>query len=399
MSTATLPQSPTPQQSAAGPLVIAAIFAGESLVRALNVSVLPLQAYDLLGSSQRVSLLATCVSLCVMCTTLFLPVLFRNVRRRWTYTAGVSLVMAAALMFASYTVAGQILGQYLRNTGAALMNVTLSLYIMDNIRKADLAMSEPVRLAASTVSWVVGPMTGAWLYTHYGPIAAHSAVLAAGGVLLTGFWYARLRDTFTLTPGTLSGFNPLANARAFFSQPRLRLAWSIAFARSAFWSGVFIYGPLLVVEGGLSKAIAGMVISASQIVLPLSLVYGWLSRRYGVRPIITLCFWGMAIASLCAGLLGEIHVWTATAFLLLGSFCATGLDGVGGVPFLRAVKPRQRRDMASVYRTFFESAELIPGFVYAIVLLHFHVGAVFVLLSGLMVLLAGLSWRYLPKSM
>jgi hypothetical protein len=85
--------------------------------------------------------------------------------------------------------------------------------------------------------------------------------------------------------------------------------------------------------------------------------------------------------------------------LLFASFCATGLDGVGGVPFLRAVKTRQRSEMASVYRSFFECAELLPGFVFSFVLLQFEIGAVFIVLSFLMMFMAGLSWIYLPKSM
>jgi hypothetical protein len=55
--------------------------------------------------------------------------------------------------------------------------------------------------------------------------------------------------------------------------------------------------------------------------------------------------------------------------------------------------------MTSVYRTFFEAAELLPGIVYSVVLLYFDVGAVFVLLSALSISLCALSWRYLPKSM
>lgn len=390
--------TPVPAANA-GPLTFAAIFAGESLVRAMNVSVLPLQALDLLGSSQRVSMLATAVSFCVLLTTLFFPLIFRNMRRRFAYTTGILLVMAAALLFASYTVPGQVVGQYLRNTGAAAMNVTLSLYIMDHIRKEQLATSEPLRLAASTVSWVVGPALGAWLYTRYGPLAAHTAVLGAGALLLAGFWYARLKDGASFQPGTLAAFNPLANARAFFAQPRLRLAWSIAFARSCFWSGMFVYGPLFMVEGGLSKATAGLFVSASQAALPLSLLHGRLARRWGVRPVIALCFAGVSVGTILAGLSGTAHVKLAAALLLLAAVSAMGLDGVGGVPFLRAVKPRQRREMASVYRTFFETSELIPGAVFAIVLLHFNVAAVFVLLSGLMALMAALTWRYLPRSM
>jgi hypothetical protein len=44
-----------------GTLTFALLFSLESLVRALNAAVLSTQAYDLLGSSQQVSVLATCV--------------------------------------------------------------------------------------------------------------------------------------------------------------------------------------------------------------------------------------------------------------------------------------------------------------------------------------------------
>ena len=227
----------------AGVWTIGAIFAGESLLRALNVSVIPIQAYDLLGSSQRVSIVATCVSFMVLLTTLSLPFLFHGVRRRWVYSIGIALVMAAALVFSANIVAGQVIATFLRNAGASIMNITLSLYIMDNIGKYELTRSEPVRMTVSTISWVVGPATGAWLYSQYGALAPQLAVVAAGFVLMGGFWAARLRDPVSLPSGTINNFNPLSNLLAFFRQPRLRLAWSIAFGRSCFWSAMFIYGP------------------------------------------------------------------------------------------------------------------------------------------------------------
>ena len=388
-----------PTQRKAGAVTFGMIFAGESLLRALNVSVIPLQAYDLLGTSQRVSILATCVSLAVLLTTIFLPLAFRRIRRRWAYSAGVALIMVAALLFASYTQTGQVAGQYLRGVGAAVLNITLALYIMDHIKKAELARSEPIRMSISTFSWVLGPAIGTLLYSLYGALATQLAVFAAGLILLAGFWYARLNDPQIFTPGTLEKFRPLENIKIFFVQPRLRLAWAIAFTRSCFWSGMFIYGPLLMVEGGLSKTTAGFVISASQLALPVSMVYGRVARAKGVRPVVAFCFAATGAGCLVAGIFGKADATSAVVLLLFASFCATGLDGVGGVPFLRAVKSRQRNEMASVYRSFFECAELLPGVVFSIVLLHFEIGAVFIVLSALLLLMAGLSWVYLPKSM
>ena len=389
---------PTPG-SKAGAGTLAAIFAGESLLRSMNVTVIPLQAYELLGSSQRVSILATAISCAVLFTTLLIPYALREIRRRWVYTLGIALVVSSAFLFASYTVPGQVLAQFLRGLGAAIMSVTLSLYIMDHIPRSDLTWSEPLRLAFSTVSWTIGPAAGAWIFTHYGPVWAQMTVVAVGVLLFAGFMISKLIDPAVLPAGNLSGFSPLANVRAFASQPRLVLAWLIAFARSCFWSGMFIYSPLLFVEGGLSKSWAGLILSASQIVLPASLLFGKAAQWWGVRAVLAHCFAAMAVLCLAAGAFGTSHIWPAAFALLLASFFSAGLDGVGGIPFLRAVKPRQRREMTSVYRTYIECSDLLPGFIFMGLLLFFPTSVVFIVLSALLLIVAFLVWRHLPRSM
>jgi MFS family permease len=398
MPTDRLTDLPTPRGKA-GAGTLAAIFAGESLLRSMNVTVIPLQAYELLGSSQRVSIVATLVSCAVLATTLLLPILMRGLRRRWVYTLGIALVVCAALFFASHTLIGQVTAQFLRGTGAAVMSVALSLYIMDHVPRSDLTWSEPLRLALSTVSWTIGPATGAWIFTFYGAVWAQMTVVAVGIILFAGFMISKLIDPATLPPGNLSGFNPLANVMIFFNQPRLVLAWTIAFARSCFWSGMFIYSPLFFVEGGLTKSVAGIILSASQIVLPASLIFGKAAEWWGVRAVLAHCFAAMAVFCLAAGIAGASHIRVAAAALLLASFFSAGLDGVGGIPFLRAVKPRQRREMTSVYRTYIECSDLLPGFIFMALLLLFPTGVVFMVLSVLLLLVAVLVWKHLPRSM
>src|SRR5437868_10532265 len=105
-----------------GAMAFAALFAVESLARSLIATVVSVQAHDLLGQSQRVSVLFTCVSLVVLSSTLiFLPYLFRHVPRRWTYTLGVCALIVASLGFASFTLTGQVMGMVFRNIGAATL--------------------------------------------------------------------------------------------------------------------------------------------------------------------------------------------------------------------------------------------------------------------------------------
>ena len=202
-----------------------------------------------------------------------------------------------------------------------------------------------------------------------------------------------------LPPGNLEGFSALANLRRFLAQPRLRLAWLIAFGRSCFWTTFFIYGPLLLVEAGLDKRVSGYMISASQALLFTAWIAGRFARSYGVRKVLSLAFSVCALASLVAGLAGTASPYAAMAFLLLGSIAASALDGVGGIPFLRAVRHHERQPMAAVYRTYIDCSELIPAFVFAIALLWLPIGAVFIILSGALAAVGFVTWRYLPKSL
>ena len=384
----------------AGAYTFAAIFAVESFVRALNSTVVSLQAYDILGAAQKVSVLSTSVSLSVLTLTLFLPYVLAWLPRRWAYSAGVVLMMAASLAFASHVVAGQAAGMLMRNVGAAVMNIALQLYILDHIRRNDLSRSEPLRLSLSTFSWMTGPALGVWLYVNLGPWGPQLMAIAAAVLLLVLFWWLRPSDNVNaLPPPSLEGFSPLRNVRRFASQPRLRLAWLIAFGRSCFWSTFFIYGPLLIVESGLSKTVGGLMISASQAVLLTAWIAGRIAQRYGVRKVIAGALAMSCLMALAAGLAGTSHPYVAMGCLLLGSLACSALDGVGGIPFLRAVRHRERQPMAAVYRTYIDCSELIPSFVFAFALLWFPIGTVFIILAAGLSVIALAAWRYLPKSL
>jgi MFS family permease len=234
----------------------------------------------------------------------------------------------------------------------------------------------------------------------YGPWGPQLLAIGAAAALLVLFWWLRLSDTAnTLPTGNLEAFNPLANVRRFLAQPRLVLAWLIAFGRSCFWTTFFIYGPLLLVEAGLDKRVGGYMISASQVLLFTAWFAGRFARSHGVRAVLVVAFAVCAVASLCAGLAGTASPYVAIVCLLAGSVAASAIDGVGGIPFLRAVRHHERQKMAAVYRTYIDCSELIPAFVFAIALLWLPIGAVFVILSVALAGVGYVAWRHLPKSL
>jgi MFS family permease len=388
-----------PPARTAGALTFGALFALESFARAINSTVVSLQAYDLLHSAQRVSVLSTCVSASVLFASLALPLLIGRVPRRWAYTLGVGAIILASICLATFTLLGQAGGMFLRNLGASLLSITLSLYILDHVKKHDLAKVEPLRLSLSTASWAAGPFTGVWLYANYGPWAAQALAILACGALLALFWTIRLGDHAIIRPGPTRQTNPLANVGRFIAQPRLRLAWLIAFGRSCFWVTLFIYGPLLMVEGGLGKIAGGWLISLSQAVLATAYLFGRLALRIGVRKVIAGALASGGLMALGAGLAGTDLPLAATACLLLGSVAASALDGVGGIPFLRAVRHRERAEMTAVYRTYIDLSELLPSFVFALALIVLPIGIVFAILGVVLAAIGLVAWRHLPRSM
>jgi MFS family permease len=387
-----------PVEHRRGALAFATLFALESLARALAATVISVQAYDLLQNNQKVSVLFTLVGIGALCTTITIPVIIGLTARRWIYSGGAILLMLAGCLLATHTLAGQAGGMFLRVIGTASLNITLSLYIMDHIRKQDLVKSEPLRLALSTASWTVGPYLGIFLYSNYGVWSPFALSILAAALLLAVFWYLRLKELI-IRPARKAPPNPLVNIGRFIAQPRLRLAWLIAFGRSCFWVTFFIYSPLLMINAGMGGEAGGLLISVGNMALITAVAFGRLAQKVGVRLVIAGAMAVVAIASTLAGLAGTAFPWVAGGLLLVGAVAGAALDGVGGIPFLRAVRARERAEMAGVYRTFIDMSELIPTLVYSVALLVLPLGAVFALLGLWLALVAALSWIYLPKSL
>ncbi|MEO9167273.1 MAG: MFS transporter, partial [Aestuariivirga sp.] len=103
--------------------------------------------------------------------------------------------------------------------------------------------------------------------------------------------------------------------------------------------------------------------------------------------------------SILAGGFGTAAPWVAGGFLLAGAAGASGIDAVGGIAYLRAVKFHQRQRMTAVYRTYLELSDVVPSLIYMVVLRYTGVSIVFVLIGAFAGFVGLLSWRHLPKTM
>ncbi|MBA8880346.1 MFS transporter [Phyllobacterium myrsinacearum] len=379
--------------------VFAILFGIESMARAIITSVVPIQTYDLLQSERSVSILYTCMSMLGLMVTLSIPLLIVRIPRRWVYTAGAVSLILGCCAFALDTVPGQAAGLFLRTFGAGALSITLSLYIMDHIKRGELVRAESVRMATATFAWTAGPFLGVFLYSTIGMIAPFLLSIGFSLLLLTLFWYFRLSDNPALQKGPSRAANPIANVRRFVAQPRLRLAWLIAFSRSCYWSTFFVYGPILMVATGQGKLAGGLLVSLGNLFLLGSILWGKVGMAKGLMRTISGVFILLAMALAGAGFAGEKLPMIAALMLLAGAFFCVALDTLASTTFIRAVHPHERAQMTSVYRTYLDFSELLPAFFYSIILTFFSLGAIFIALAMLMVFTAIVVWRYLPRGL
>ena len=380
-----------------GAVVFALLFALDSMARASLATVIPLVALRVLGNARDVSILFSAVGWVGVGLSLFIPPMVRRYRPRWVYTTGAGLLVVAPLLLAFDTLPGLAGGMLARVfAGACLLNA-LNLYIMAYIRKRDMARSEPLRTFFAAFAWTTGPFLGVWLYSSVSPWATY---LLSGGcavLLIAYFWRLRMEYGPALPAHEPARTSPAANIRRFLAQPRLRLAWVLNFGRETWWAMFFIYGPLYMVTRGMSETAGAALVSCGTFLLFTTPAMGWLGRRIGLRRFMMGAFLLMAAATLTAALMADRPAYVA-ASLLVAALGVVALDSVCVVPFMRAVKARERPEMTMVFSMYRDLAGLVPTAIFAALLSFFDLGSVF---AATALGLAACAWlaRWIPRGM
>jgi MFS family permease len=384
-----------PGQPGGGAFV--ALFLIEAIARTLPIAAVPLQAHALFGDAQRVSVLYFLVSFGGLLGSLAIPWLTHRIRRRWVFTLGSALVIAAYALYSLETRATLALGLLAQVLGAASIEITLNLYVLDYVARRDIARFEPRRIFFAAAAWGFGPWLGVTLKTNFGAWAAFGLAGAATAMLLALFWYLRLTDNPALPRGRTAPPNPVRYLARFFAQPRLRLAWFLAVGRAGWWAMFFIYAPIYAVTSGLGPEVGGAIVSAGGCFLFLVPLWGKVGQRFGMRALLIGGYTAAGVLTVTVALAAGTP-WLGAALLVASAAAAASIDGAGNTPFLRAVHPLERPEMTTVFGTFRHTSQLVPPGIFAVLLRAFALPSVFVA-GG--VILIGMAWfaRHIPRKM
>jgi len=378
-------------------MVFALLFFIESIARTILLTVVPLQAYRVLGDAQRVSLLYFGAGLVGIAGSLTIPWLVRRLRRRRVFSLGVLAMALAAVMFTREDTLGLAAGLALMAFATSCLGIAMNLYVMDHIQRRDLNRFEPMRMFLSASAWAVGPWLGVWLAANVQASAPFVLTMASSAATLGFFWYLRLTDNPAVASAPLRSPNPMRYLPRFFGQPRLRLAWILAVGRSGWWQLFYVYGPIYAVSNGFSDVEGGAIVSVGSAALFLVPLWGWLGRRYGLRRLLVASYGFAGILTMAVAAMSDMP-WLGIVLIVGAALGASGVDGGGNVPFLRAVRPLERAEMTTVYMTYRNASQLGPPAIYAFLLRTFELPAVFIASGAMTLAMAWLS-RYIPRRM
>jgi MFS transporter, ACDE family, multidrug resistance protein len=368
------------------------LFIAPSVAQSILLTVLPLEALRLLGTARAVTLLYIAAGLAAVMARLSIPMLVQLIRRRFVLSLGASLLVVSTSLMAIGGVPVFACGLALNSFAFACIEITSNLYLLDHFPRQELRRFEPARIFACAGPVTFGPWFGIYVQQHVAFAAPFAVAALAAMLLLILFWWLRLPE---LTPSGRKPANPLQYLPRFFAQPRLRLAWGLAGARSAWWNTFYIYTPIFAVVSGLGAEAGGAIASIGTAWIFLVPLWGWVGRRYGLRRLLVA---GYATAGLMTAATAAVfHLpGVGAATLVLAGFGAEMIDGAGNLLFLRAVHLYERSEMTTVFVSYRDVAQLGPPLVCSVLLSLFALQSVFAAAGIMMVGSAALA-RYIPR--
>ena len=344
---------------APGVRVFAVLSGIESIARGTLISVFPVAMYRIFNDAQQVSQVYFAIGLLSLLVTFLIPWISRRAPRRWMYTLAVGSYIGAAAICASANTWFFAVGLGLFTFANVVVFVCLNAYIMDYVDRVKLGECQALQLFYSGAAWTVGPFLGIWLMTWWKPAPFILSAIASC-LLLIVFWVYRLGDGKKIQRGAIAQPNPFAYLLRFLHQPRLIAGWTFAVIKSCGWWVYILYLPIYAVESGHGEQLGGALLSLSNAFLFLTPII-IRTMRGRIRLAIMTGFFGSGCLFFLAAV-NSAGALVSIALLVLASMFLILLDVCAGLPFLMAVRPSQRTEMASIYSTYRDvSNVLTPG--------------------------------------
>lgn len=267
---------------------------------------------------------------------------------------------------------------------------SFGLIVECNSKRRELSKNEGLIYSFLNLSYVIGPLVAGFILARLGAnyVFLGGAFLIAISVII--FKSTRLKEScFTKIDG-----KAFKNFKSFFKNKNRLIAYTLGCGMSFWWSLIYIYMPLLIIETlGASKEIwIGLFLAA----IPLPLIFleyyfGVLSSKKGFKKIF---FIGYIIPAIVAfACLFFYNIWFILGSLIFASIGLAMTESTTEAYFFDILKKDESQRYYSIYNTALDTGSLFGKVIPAIFLLILPFRTIFIIYALGMLGLAILSLK------
>lgn len=231
---------------------------------------------------------------------------------------------------------------------ASSMRVMLTgLIVRDNSKNQEVSRNEGVIYSLLNSAWFVGPLISGYLANLYGFKSAF--FLASVLIVLSIFLFNLFRIKDNRKAEHVDGNIPKIVV-AFFRKRNLRLAYILSLSVSFWWTFIYIFMPLYIIDSGLSEVVLGLFISV--VTVPLifgDYIFAKAAGRTGFKKLFFIGFTTLGV--LAVSLFFISNIYAILALLVLASVSVSMIEPTTEAYFLDIVNENERDRYYGIYAT------------------------------------------------
>lgn len=278
----------------------------------------------------------------------------------------------------------------------AVMSIAVSLRITSfgiivRDKSSDKSVSKNIGAIYTffNLSWLIGPLIAGFLAEKYGTNKVF--LFAAAFVFLSMFLFKifRIKDNRTEKKADKNLIKVVID---FLKNKDRLLIYILSGGITFWWTLIYIYVPIYIIESGLNDIVIGYFLSA--VIIPLVLLeyyFGKLSARIGFKKIFFIGYLIPAIIAIICFFIGNLYL--VLSLLVLASVGIAMLESTTEAYFFDLITKKQRDKYYGPYNTTIDLNGGISLLLSAIVLLILPFKFIFIFIGASMFIFAFLSLK------
>lgn len=320
---------------------------------------------------------------------IFIPIIEKYDKAKLFLIAMFFVATSYFLLYLSDNIFLVILFATMLTVSASLKITSFGILVKDNSPRKKLSRNEGLIYTFMNSAWVIGPLLASFIILKYQDknIFLISAILTI--ITLLVFLKFNFKD---VKGKSKSDNNTLKNFIGFFKSKDRIIAYSLGAGVTTWWSLIFIFIPLLILDSGLKEQWIGIFLFAVAIPLiileiPMSKIVG----RKGFRKMFMISYIFVAVIALICFFVTQIY--TILLLLILASFGLAILEPNTEAYFFDILKGKERYHYYGPYNTTVDVGQFLGMITSSVILLFLPFKYVFLVYSGWMFFFFLLSFK------